>query len=123
MKEIRYRQYIKGTWHYWGFMPDGSFRGPASDTSVGGISESQQFTGLHDKNGKEIYEGDVIHCMASVHTPERSFSADEKKPVTFEDGAFRYDGITLGDMLNPGMRDYTFEVIGDIYQHPELLKP
>ena len=81
-----------------------------------------QFTGLHDKNGKEIYEGDIIHCEDAMATVDMIFRSHEQKVITFEDGAFRYDGITLGDMTDRnGEENYTFEVIGNIYEHERLL--
>jgi uncharacterized phage protein (TIGR01671 family) len=62
-----------------------------------------QFTGLKDKNGKEIFEGDILS--------HRYYS----KPVLceFVDGSFIFDDISKYDK--------SLEVIGNIYQNPELL--
>lgn len=65
-----------------------------------------QYTGLHDKNGKEIYEGDI------VDTPY------DKSYIRWERGGFVFandgnDGLFCMDES---------EVIGNIYENPELLK-
>ena len=64
-----------------------------------------QYTGLTDKNGKKIFEGDIV-----------KISNDEIFEVKYEDGGFTA-GLFLGDW------DYGHvEVIGNIYDNPELLE-
>ena len=66
-----------------------------------------QFTGLMDKNGNRIWENDI------VQTPFRRFV------VTYSDGVW-------GDISGTAMRESVFGeggvVIGNIFDHPELLK-
>lgn len=84
-----------------------------------------QYTGLHDKNGKEIYEGDIIHIHNKFfeefnyllqwneeYLRYYLYSTDKKK-------LNRMEGILeahLSSMIND------IEVIGNIYDNPDLLE-
>jgi uncharacterized phage protein (TIGR01671 family) len=80
--------------------------------------ELMQYTGLLDKNGKEIYEGDVVQYRVSPsHTPY----AYHKAQVTFEHGAFTpLPGYAGSDDLSD-FHNTSYEVIGNIYENPEIL--
>lgn len=69
------------------------------------------FTGLKDKNDVEIYEGDIV-------------TAGLPAKVVFVDGAFtlRREGMPEGALLSDIQKEYPCEVIGNIYENPELLK-
>jgi len=67
-----------------------------------------QYTGLKDKNGKEIYEGDVVRKEVT-RTPEQVFSIGT---VTFTLGMFLLDTHPLGWPSTECL-----EVIGNIYEN------
>jgi uncharacterized phage protein (TIGR01671 family) len=74
-----------------------------------------QFTGLKDKNGKEIFEGDIC---STYNIDEPSNLIDT---VVFDDGSFVFQNdYKLSAELRGFKSDY-IEIIGNIYEHPELL--
>lgn len=73
-----------------------------------------QYTGLKDKNGVEIYEGDVVEFGPYPDQLKRL-----RGLVAFKEGCFGIDVPDEGFYSFPGWK--LFEVIGTIWENPELL--
>ena len=87
--------------------------------------EVMQFTGLHDKNGKEIYEGDVVEVSGVGQSKSNLYYEVIWKDCAFllKDCAFhlKYWG-PLSRLPEAAQKlSFSYEVVGNIYQNPELI--
>jgi uncharacterized phage protein (TIGR01671 family) len=80
-----------------------------------------QYTGLKDKNGKEIYEGDILFYPEDEENIVEM--QDIKRPVIWERGAFRIDVYEHWRKVLDDETAEEGEIIGNIYENPELLSP
>lgn len=72
----------------------------------------EQFTGLHDKNGKEIYDGDIVKY--------NEFALIIKYDAVHARFALYKDNIFFADF---GVQSsFKCEIIGNIHENPELIK-
>lgn len=85
--------------------------------------ELLQSTGLKDKNGVEIYEGDVLELPVAIDTETL------KGEVVFEDGVFGIKDVLYGWGFEIGLAPLIeivlakkVVIVGNIYEHPYLLE-
>jgi len=129
---LKFRQRVDGRWHYWGFVGGGEFVAPASLSA-----DNQQFTGLLDINGKEIYEDDIVRRHLEPDA-ESDYGVKHGEPVEGAIAVVRWDDRFAefrfrlfrgyywsfhgpdGDVYwHPSEK--RLEVIGNIYENPDLL--
>jgi YopX protein len=116
-RPVKFRQLIGGRWHNWGLI-DEEFTPPVSN-----VLPSQQFTGLFSKSHQEIYEGDIgklvldgiiplyVVCLMEWSAESASFRWATKQVINIKDTGKEWK-------VEESRR---FEIIGNIFQNPELI--
>ena len=87
----------------------------SGDREVGNEVIVQQYTGLKDKNGKEIYEGDIVKATSDQYINENFVGK-----VIFDEGCF-LTWINKNDIRGIWGED-DIEVIGNIFENKDLLE-
>ncbi|MBR6775192.1 MAG: hypothetical protein IKM23_05695 [Bacteroidales bacterium] len=85
------------------------------------VSTIGQYTGLKDKNGKEIYEGDILGCANPKIKHLVFYNERQGRFMAALDGNLEDDFVCLCG-FDSERWNASKEIIGNIYDNPELLK-
>lgn len=110
MREIKFRVWHKSSKSFYDLSENND------PFSWLGSPECQQFTGLNDKNGRPIYEGDIIRCSKKEYYRE----------VVFSNGGYwliNPDRLMDFEIQVVNSSHLESEIVGNIFENPELLNP
>ena len=111
MREIKFRMWDGHRWNYFALNNIAIYIDLFQKHLLNG-DEPYLYTGLHDKNGKEIYERNILQIW---------MEGDKQiRPYVIESLRSFYADLDTTDSY---MRISDFELIGNIYENAELLQP
>lgn len=137
MREIKFRAWNQDSqeFQYFVFGENGHFTYTFDAHSQNAIRELQQYTGLKDKSGVEIYEGDILkttvgnhewHYLVRRYTEFDCNLYGDTIYRNFEssDGLYEYGDFYTSEPTRKSLHGayHSLEVIGNIYENPELLE-
>jgi uncharacterized phage protein (TIGR01671 family) len=82
--------------------------------------ELMQSTGLKDKNGKEIFEGDILGIETDEGILNVNIFWDDKHALFMFESEIHNEKELLAELVEDNT--YSFEILGNIYENPELLE-
>ncbi|MGC7931275.1 YopX family protein [Lysinibacillus sp. VIII_CA] len=129
-REIKFRAWDKSSEYMHSNVQSGVYEDPDEWTefsTVLGLEcfEVMQYTGLKDKNGKEIFEGDIVEYndFNSLRTGGHAEDKIIVGKVAFSCGMWMVKEKNCVHDLYEGLgNDEELEIIGNIYENPELLE-
>lgn len=115
MREIKFRAWCESDKQM--KYPEGITSGDILNTFV----NVMQYTGLHDKNGKEIYEGDILLTDETYHDYQDGIAINSLPEGQFVEVRWQESAFWVRDEL---LYEFApnWEVVGNIYENPELLE-
>ena len=127
-REIKFRAWDKedGEWLYaepiYGFFPSLPMSEEVKQSERYG--DIQQFTGLLDAKGKEIYEGDIVEFYDGIGQIEMRNGAWMSTYNDPKDNAFNRPDLLHDILTNPHRDDGEGDavVIGNVHENPELIR-
>ena len=139
MNRLKYRVWItpwgSDTTPYMHYIEDLHLGAEIGNWERGGYKDAvfQQYTGLQDRNGKEIYEGDIVkYARTKVESTEFAKGCfknhlielgEEIGEILFIKPSFclSFDHIRYDDIMPMCLAEHRYEVIGNVFENPELL--
>ena len=132
-REIKFRAFYRGEMYnvqeiYFdeGKVYANSFKGHSFSPDSEHVKGIMQFTGLKDKNGKEIYEGDIVRSEYGVCYLTKMYPCfvDNTQRIEIFEVKYNTNDACFEKLRQPNDNnfDYRFEVIGNVFENKNLLE-